>query len=104
MIHLREIFKTKTREEWCKIMEGTDVCFGPVLTMGEALKHPHNVARSTFVEIGEVPQPAPAPRFSRTQPEIRGPALVGPEHTEAALLEWGIPGHEIEKLKAAEVI
>lgn len=101
---MTEIFKTKTRKEWCEIMEGTDVCFGPVLTMGEALEHPHNVARRTFVNIGEVPQPAPAPRFSRTRPEIRGPALVGPEHTEAALLDWGIPGDDIERLKAGEVI
>lgn len=98
------IFKTKTRQEWCMIMEGTDVCFGPVLTMGEALEHPHNVARKTFVEIENVPQPAPAPRFSRTKPEVRGPALVGPENTEAALLDWGISRNDIEKLKVAEVI
>jgi alpha-methylacyl-CoA racemase len=100
---MAEIFKTKTREEWCGIMEGTDICFGPVLTMGEALKHPHNVARRTFVEVDEVPQPAPAPRFSRTRPEIRGRSL-GPEHTEAALLGWGIPQSDINKLKADEVI
>ncbi len=98
------IFKTKTRQEWCDIMLGTDVCFGPVLTMGEALAHPHNVARKTFVEIENVPQPAPAPRFSRTKPEVRGPALVGPEHAEAALLNWGIPRNDIEKLRVAEVI
>jgi alpha-methylacyl-CoA racemase len=101
---IAEIFKTKTRDEWCEIMEGTDVCFGPVLTMGEALKYPQNVARKTFVEIEGVPQPAPAPRFSRTNPEIRGPALMEPEYTEAALSDWGITPDEIEKLKAAEVI
>ncbi len=98
------IFKTKTRAEWSEIMLGTDVCFGPVLTMGEALMHPHNVARKTFVEIEGVPQPAPTPRFSRTKPEIRGPVLVGPEHTEAALLDWDIPKNDIEKLRAAEAI
>jgi alpha-methylacyl-CoA racemase len=98
------LFKTRTRDEWCAIMLGTDVCFAPVLTMGEALEHPHNLARKTFVEIEGVPQPAPAPRFSRTKPEIRGPALMGPEHTEAALLDWGFPGKDIEKLIAAEVI
>jgi alpha-methylacyl-CoA racemase len=101
---IAEIFKTKTRDEWCEIMEGTDVCFGPVLTMGEALEYPQNVARKTFVEIEGVPQPAPAPRFSRTSPEIRGPALMEPEYTEAALSDWGITPDEIEKLKAAEVI
>ncbi len=101
---IAEIFKTKTRDEWCEIMEGTDVCFGPVLTMGEALKYPQNVARKTFVEIEGVPQPAPAPRFSRTNPEIRGPALMEPEYTEAALSDWGITPDEMEKLKAAEVI
>jgi alpha-methylacyl-CoA racemase len=101
---IAEIFKTKTRDEWCEIMEGTDVCFGPVLTMGEALEYPQNVARKTFVEIEGVPQPAPAPRFSRTKPEIRGPALMGPEYTEAALSDWGITPDEIAKLKAAEVI
>jgi alpha-methylacyl-CoA racemase len=98
------IFKTKTRDDWCRIMEGTDVCFGPVLTMGEALEHPHNLARKTFVEIEGVPQPAPAPRFSRTEPEIRSPALLGPEHTESALLNWGITKEEIEKLKVEEVV
>jgi len=101
---IAEIFKTKTRDEWCEIMEGTDVCFGPVLTMGEALKYPQNVARKTFVEIEGVPQPAPAPRFSRTSPEIRGPALMGPEYTETALSDWGITPDEIDKLKTADVI
>ncbi len=101
---IAEIFKTKTRDEWCEIMEGTDVCFGPVLTMGEAIEYPQNVARKTFVEIEGVPQPAPAPRFSRTNPEIRGPVLMGPEYAEAALSDWGITPDEIEKLKTADVI
>ena len=57
------IFKTKTRDEWCEIMEGTDVCFAPVLSLGEAPQHPHNVHRQTFVELDGVVQPAPAPRF-----------------------------------------
>src|SRR3954453_22621762 len=68
---LVEIFKTKTREQWCKIMEGTDVCFAPVLTMAEALQHPHMAARNVFVSRHGVTQPAPAPRFSRTQSAIR---------------------------------
>ena len=70
---LAEIFKGKTRDEWCKVMEGTDICFAPVLTMAEAPKHPHMVAREVFVERHGVTQPAPAPRFSRTPSAIREP-------------------------------
>jgi len=62
---LTGIFKTKTRDQWCALMEGSDVCFAPVLSMAEAAAHPHNVARGTFVEIDGVTQPAPAPRFLR---------------------------------------
>src|ERR1700754_1417890 len=68
---LTKVFKSKSREEWCKIMEGTDICFAPILTMAEAPKHPHNVARQIFVERHGVTQPAPAPRFSRTPSAIR---------------------------------
>ncbi len=70
---LKEIFKTKTREQWCAMMEGTDICFAPVLTMSEAAKHPHMMARKVFVERHGVTQPAPAPRFSRTPSAIREP-------------------------------
>src|ERR1700690_1313705 len=63
---LAEVFETKTRDEGCRIMEGTDVCFGPVLTMTEAPHHPHMAARGIFVERHGITQPAPAPRFSRT--------------------------------------
>jgi len=73
---LTEVFKTKTREEWCKIMEGTDVCFAPVLTMAEAPLHPHMAARKTFVHRHGVTQPAPAPRFSRTPSVIREPVTA----------------------------
>ena len=68
---LSQIFKSKSRDEWCKIMEGTDICFAPILTMAEAPKHPHNAARGIFVERHGVMQPAPAPRFSRTPSAIR---------------------------------
>ena len=98
------VFKTKTREEWCEIMEGTDVCFAPVLTFEEAINHPHNVERKTFVEVEGAMQPAPAPRFSRTQPEIRGPASAPGSDTESALLAWGFGQNEIDALKAAEAI
>jgi alpha-methylacyl-CoA racemase len=70
---LTRIFKSKTREDWCKIMEGTDICFAPILTMAEAPKHPHMAARNVFVERHGVTQPAPAPRFSRTPSAIREP-------------------------------
>jgi alpha-methylacyl-CoA racemase len=70
---LAEIFRTKTRDQWCGIMEGTDVCFAPVLSIAEAPLHPHMAARKTFVERNGVTQPAPAPRFSRTPSAIREP-------------------------------
>lgn len=63
---LTEVFKTRTRDQWCALLEGTDVCFAPVLSMGECAEHPHNKARRTFVEVGGVVQPAPAPRYSQT--------------------------------------
>jgi alpha-methylacyl-CoA racemase len=73
---LAEIFKRKSREEWCKIMEGTDICFAPVLTMAEAPRHPHMAAREVFVTRHGVIQPAPAPRFSRTPSAIRDAATA----------------------------
>jgi alpha-methylacyl-CoA racemase len=73
---LVDTFKSKSREEWCRIMEGTDICFAPVLTMTEAPKHPHNAAREIFVTRHGVTQPAPAPRFSRTPSAIRDAAAA----------------------------
>jgi alpha-methylacyl-CoA racemase len=73
---LKAVFKSKSRDEWCKIMEGTDICFAPILTMAEAPKHPHMAARNVFVERHGVTQPAPAPRFSRTQSAIREPEVA----------------------------
>ena len=70
---LADVFRTKTRDEWCAIMEGTDVCFAPVLTIAEAPEHPHMAARKTFVKRHGITQPAPAPRFSRTPSAIREP-------------------------------
>ncbi len=84
------IFKSKTRAEWCERLEGTDVCFAPILDMNEAPAHSHNQARGTFVERDGVVQPAPAPRFSRTEPSIqRSPPKPG-EHTAEVLSDWGI--------------
>ena len=96
---LTEIFKSKTRDEWCEIMEGTDVCFAPVLSMGEAYEHPHNVARGTFVEVAGKLQPGPAPRFSRTPAEISRPPSHAGQHTDQALAEWGFSAEEIARLR-----
>ena len=98
------IFKTKTRDEWCSIMEGSDVCFAPVLTMAEAPEHPHNVHRETFIEVGGFTQPAPAPRFSRTQAEVRGPAAHPGQHTDEALVDWGFAPEDVARLREAKAI
>lgn len=82
---LNVVFKTKTRDEWCKIMEGTDVCFAPILTMTEATKHPHMVARQVFVNNDGYPQPAPAPRFSRTPSAVRKMTV---DNIETVAKEW----------------
>jgi alpha-methylacyl-CoA racemase len=101
---LRGIFLTKTRDEWCALMEHTDVCFAPVLTMGEAAQHPHNVARGTFIEVAGVTQPRPAPRFSRTVPEVvSAPAHPG-QHSRAILADWGVPAERIEALVASGAV
>ncbi len=98
------IFKTKTRDEWCKIMEGSDVCFAPVLSMTEAPKHPHNRHRGTFIEDDGVIQPGPAPRFSRTPGKIQRPPARSGEHTEEALRDWGFSASELERLRKAAAI
>ena len=95
---LGEVFKSKSRDQWCEIMEHTDVCFAPVLRMDEARQHPHNIARGTFVERDGMSQPAPAPRFSRTVPSIdRSPAHDG-QHTTEVLRDWGIPADRVDAL------
>jgi len=101
---LAELFKTRSREEWCALLEGTDACFAPVLTTDEALTHPHNRARGTYVEIDGIVQPAPAPRFSRTRPDVPiPPQPTGPQHAEAALAPWLDPA-EIAALDIAGTI
>lgn len=103
-VRFAEVFITKTRDEWCDIMEGTDVCFAPVLSIKEAPEHAHNKARGSFVEVDGVVQPAPAPKFSRTQSEIQGPPCSPGEHTEEALKDWGISDEKISNLIKATVI
>jgi len=99
-----EVFRSKTRAEWVDIMEGTDVCFAPVLSMAEAPEHEHNVARSTFIEVDGVVQPAPAPRFSATPVSVDLPPPAPGEHTDAALADWGLSAERIAELRAAEAI
>jgi|SRR5665213_130165 len=98
---LGAVIKTKTRDEWDAIMLGSDVCYAPVLSLAEAPKHPHNVARKTFVEIGGVTQPAPAPRFSRTSPDVRP---VVPADNSGALMAWGFSKSDIEALTFASAL
>ena len=93
-----EVFRGKTRDAWCAAFEGSDACFAPVLTFSEARSHPHNVARRGYVEVGGIPQPAPAPRFSRTPGAIsRKPPERG-EGGRAALADWGLGEAAIKKL------
>jgi alpha-methylacyl-CoA racemase len=87
---LTEVFAGKTRAQWCELMEGTDVCFAPVLTMSEAAEHPHNVERGTFIDVAGTLQPAPAPRFSRTQAAVVSPPAHAGAHTRDVLSDWGI--------------
>ncbi len=97
------IMKTKTRDEWCDILEGTDVCFAPVLTLDEAPNHPHNVARETFVTEWGVTQPAPAPRFSRTPAKIQKKPSARGADTEAVLRDWGFSEDRIRGWKDSGV-
>lgn len=98
---LAAVFRTKTRAQWNEIMEGTDVCYAPVLRMSEAAQHPHNVARNTFVEVAGITQPAPAPRYSRTITNVPTPPAHAGEHTRAVLADWGFDADRIEALVAA---
>ena len=99
-----EIFRTKTRAEWCKIMEGRDVCFAPVLSMSEAPDHPQLKARGTFTEVAGVIQPRPAPRYSRTSPVIPHPPCRPGEHTEEVLKELGFSEEEMWRLRENNTI
>jgi alpha-methylacyl-CoA racemase len=92
------MFLTRTRAEWCELLEGSDACFAPVLSLSEAPEHPHLRARKSFVEVDGLTQPAPAPRFSRTPPEVQSPA---PRDGAAVLRSFGIDDTRIAQLQAA---
>ena len=103
-LKIAETIRSKTRDQWVELMEGTDVCFAPVLSPSEACAHPHNVERETFVEVAGVKQPAPAPRFSRTPGVIDGPPPHPGEHTEEVLSSWGFSENEIQNLRNIDAV
>jgi len=96
----RQMFATKTRDEWSALLEGHDVCFSPVLSFAEAQQHPHAVARKGYADVGGISQPAPAPRFSRTPGAVRGTPPERGAHGQEALADWGFGGAEIDELRA----
>jgi alpha-methylacyl-CoA racemase len=98
------LFRTRTRAAWCEILEGSDACFAPVLTMTEAREHPHARARSAFLDVAGVAQPRPAPRFSRTDSGVQSPPVAGGANTDEVLCEWGFAAAEIEMLRDAKAI
>jgi alpha-methylacyl-CoA racemase len=101
---LARVFRTKTRDEWCEIMEGTDVCFAPVLELDEVAAHPHNAARGNVIEVGGVMQNAPAPRFSRTATDAPSAPAPAGRDTVAVLEECGFDATEIDALREAGVL
>jgi len=92
------IFRTRSRNEWCEILEGYDACFSPVLSLGEAYYHPHIKARGTFLYEKDLIQPAPAPRFSRTPAQVQGPPVVPGSHTIQTLTDWGFKAEKVQHL------
>jgi alpha-methylacyl-CoA racemase len=98
------LFRTRTRDEWCAILEGSDVCFAPVLTMAEARAHPHATARRSFIDVEGVAQPRPAPRFSRTDSGVSRPPSAAGADTDEVLGEWGLDEAEITALRDAKAL
>ncbi|HPI49909.1 MAG TPA: CaiB/BaiF CoA-transferase family protein [Hyphomonadaceae bacterium] len=101
---LAEIVKTKSRDDWMKVFDGTDACVAPVLSMDEAPGHPHNAARSTFVEAFGMVQPGPAPRFSRTAGAVNGPPALAGKHSTDVLSSWGVDPEQVKRFVAAGVV
>ena len=100
---MEQVFRQKTRDQWCELMEGTDICFAPVLDIKEAQSHPHNQARQTYVDVDGVQQPAPAPRFSRTAPGIRFAARQYGADTAEVLGELGFLPEQLEVMRSEKV-
>jgi alpha-methylacyl-CoA racemase len=98
------LIRTRTTDQWVEFFAGHEVCFAPVLSMSQARAHPHNVERETFVDIDGAPQPAPAPRFSRTTSAVQGPPVAAGADTGTALVDWGFAADEVDTLKASGAI
>lgn len=98
------LFKSRTRDEWCQILEGSDVCFAPVLSIEEAPHHPHAIARDAYVDVKGAMQPSPAPRFSRTRPETPRPTPNVGEHTNEVLQQYGFAAGEVNDLRSAGLV
>ena len=101
---IADLIRTRTSAEWVAFFAGHEVCFAPVLSMSQARAHPHNVERETFVDVDGAPQPAPAPRFSRTPSKVQGAPVAAGTDTDTALEEWGFTEAEVETLKASGAI
>ena len=101
---LAGVLATKTRDEWDEIMLGTDICYAPILNFDEAVAHPHNQARNTFVASADIVQAAPAPRFSRTEPELPEPPVAPGEHSEEVLASIGLDAAAIAELKSSGAV
>ena len=101
---LAEVIRQRTRDEWCELLEGTDTCFAPVLSLAEAPQHPHNQERGTFTEVAGVLQPAAAPRLSRTPGAIRCPPPHAGQHTDEILAELGLDAGAIASLRVSGAV
>ncbi len=101
---MAELFASKTRAEWCEIMEYTDICFAPVLSMEDAAKHPHNVHRGTFVDVGGMTQAGPSPRFSRTEAKVQGTAAHPGQHTGEILARFGFDADDASRLRESGAV
>jgi alpha-methylacyl-CoA racemase len=100
---ITRLMRSRSRDAWCALLEGSDACFAPVLTLAEAPQHAHAQARGAYVDGGGVPQPAPAPRFSRSQAEPPGPPVPPGRHTAAVLAEAGFTHDDIATLCQAGI-
>lgn len=98
------VFRTRTRDEWCRLLEGSDACFAPVLSIDESQYHPHAVIRGAYVDVDGAPQPAPAPRFSRTAAARPRPAPETGEHTEQVLRECGYTSQQVSQFRQNRVV
>jgi len=101
---LSKVFKHKTRDQWCELLEGTDVCFAPVLSLSEVKEHSHNKARGSFIEINNVLQPAPAPRFSKSVVETPRPPQPAGSDAQHVLKDFGFTEEKITYLKEQGVL